>query len=132
MNIKYLFWAVLVFTSLNSSYEFYGKHFMASYKECDLKALTNLEELKNAFEEAVRSSKATILKKEYVEFSGNGLTATLVLSESHASIHTYPEHEACFVDLFTCGHTCSWEDFDAVLQKYLQPKDPVIEVKIRS
>ncbi|MGH7195134.1 MAG: S-adenosylmethionine decarboxylase, partial [Candidatus Saccharimonadales bacterium] len=35
--------------------------------------------------------------------------------------HTYPEHQACFVDLFTCGRTCSAEGFDAVMCEYLKP-----------
>ena len=54
-------------------------------------------------------------------FSPRGYTAVLLLSESHASIHTYPEHGACFVDLFTCGTTCKAEAFDQVLRDYLQP-----------
>jgi S-adenosylmethionine/arginine decarboxylase-like enzyme len=49
------------------------------------------------------------------------MTAVLLLAESHASIHTYPEHQACFVDLFTCGRACSAERFDAVLRQYLRP-----------
>ncbi len=54
-------------------------------------------------------------------FSPHGMTSVLLLSESHASIHTYPEHEACFVDLFTCGHSCSAEKFDEVMCDYLRP-----------
>jgi S-adenosylmethionine/arginine decarboxylase-like enzyme len=47
---------------------------------------------------------------------------TITLSESHASIHTYPEHGKCFVDLFTCGDKCDHEVFNDALKAYLQPK----------
>ncbi len=49
------------------------------------------------------------------------MTAVAVLSESHASLHTYPEHESCFVDIFTCGDRCNVESFDVVMQRFLQP-----------
>ena len=32
-----------------------------------------------------------------------GITAVAVLLESHAVIHTYPEHGVYLVDAFTCG-----------------------------
>ena len=47
----------------------------------------------------------------------------ILLSESHASIHTYPEHGGCFVDFFTCGTTCKPENFDKYMQNYLKPKN---------
>ena len=34
---------------------------------------------------------------------GRGFTGVLLLAESHASIHTYPEHGYAALDIFTCG-----------------------------
>ena len=34
---------------------------------------------------------------------GFGYTAFLLLSESHASIHTWPEHGTATIDIFMCG-----------------------------
>ena len=123
---SYMWSALFIFCSLvqasTPSYSFYGRHFIASYKECDPQALQNVSFLKAIFEKAVQSSGATILKHDWMEFSGNGLTGVFLLSESHASIHTYPEHNACFVDLFTCGYACSYEPFDRILSSYLKPK----------
>ncbi len=114
------------------AYEFYGRHFVASYKNCDSEALQRIPFLMKVFEKAVQSSGATILKYDCIEFPGNGVTAYFVLSESHASIHTYPEHNSCFVDLFTCGYSCSHENFDRILESYLKPKDTDKHLYIRS
>jgi S-adenosylmethionine decarboxylase len=40
-----------------------------------------------------------------VKFTPQGVTGVLVLSESHLSIHTYPEEGFAAVDCYTCGHT---------------------------
>ncbi len=133
MNAKFTVCILFAFFSTTqTSYEFYGKHFTASYKNCDSEALRNIPFLMKVFEKAVQSSGATILKYNCVEFPGNGVTAFCVLSESHASIHTYPEHDSCFVDLFTCGHSCSHENFDRMLESYLKPKSANKKLDIRS
>lgn len=119
---KVLFAFVVLSNFLFSEDHFFsGKHFVASYLDCDLRALTNLEGLIEAMDEAVKASGATILEKTPYVFPPNGLTIVYLLSESHASMHTYPEHGACFVDLFTCGDNCSSEQFDAAMRQYLQP-----------
>jgi S-adenosylmethionine decarboxylase proenzyme len=105
-----------------SPYKFRGVHFLASYCDCDMQALTDLEHPAAAMNNAVEKSGATILETSSWIFPPNGLTMVLLLSESHGSIHTYPEYGACFVDLFTCGEKCSAEKFDAEMQAYLKPK----------
>jgi S-adenosylmethionine decarboxylase len=102
-------------------FQFVGRHLIASYHGCDAKALEDIQKLPKVMEEAVNASGAHLLKSVEYVFEPNGLTMVLLLSESHASIHTYPEHNACFVDLFTCGHNCSAEKFDQALQDYLKP-----------
>lgn len=102
-------------------YDFIGRHYVASYHECDYEALRDLETLKEKMIEASTASGATVLSTRDFVFEPDGMTMVLLLSESHASIHTYPEHNACFVDLFTCGTTCDAEKFADVLVKYLSP-----------
>ena len=59
------------------------------------------------------------------------MTLVALLSESHASIHTYPEHNSCFVDLFTCGLSFHAERFDAVMRAYLSPSQVEVDTLIR-
>ena len=37
------------------------------------------------------------------KFNPQGASIMCILAESHISIHTYPEDNTCFVDVFTCG-----------------------------
>ncbi len=106
----------------DSPYQFKGNHFLVSYCDCDQEALCDVESLQTAMMNAVQDCGATILQSSSWVFPPNGLTMVVLLSESHASIHTYPEHGACFVDLFTCGEKCSAEKFDVSMRAYLKPK----------
>src|SRR5437870_2178684 len=106
----------------DQTYQFKGNHFIASYLDCDRQSLTSIEGLRKAMEKAVKESGATILIQVDHVFESNGYTSAIILSESHATIHTYPEFQKCFVDLFTCGDKCSSERFDQVMRDYLKPK----------
>jgi S-adenosylmethionine decarboxylase len=103
-------------------YQFYGRHLIAQYYECDHTTLCDTQQLAAAMKQATLASGACVLGLSEHVFEGNGYSMVLLLSESHASIHTYPEYNACFVDLFTCGQKCSAEKFDAALREYLKPK----------
>ena len=113
-------------------YLFYGRHLMAQYYDCDYRALCDTDRLSEIMKEAVAASGAQLLGSEDHHFEGNGFSMVLLLSESHASVHTYPEHRACFVDLFTCGQKCSAEKFDAVLREYLKPQQIESKIVIRN
>jgi S-adenosylmethionine decarboxylase proenzyme len=43
-----------------------------------------------------------VVSRSYKKFEPQGLTAMLLLAESHISIHTWPEKELFCVDIFTC------------------------------
>lgn len=112
-------------------HEFTGRHLLASYLGCDKKAIRDLAGLRAAMMRAVEASHATVLTHAEHVFAPDGLTMVILLSESHASIHTYPEEKACFVDLFTCGDSCSAEAFDAVLREFLRPSRVDARVVLR-
>jgi S-adenosylmethionine decarboxylase len=52
---------------------------------------------------AVERAGATVLQSHSEQFQPQGVTVLLLLAESHASMHTYPEHGAYMADIFTCG-----------------------------
>lgn len=121
MRFLILLLPYLAILSQESTYEFSGKHFLASYLDCSEEAIKDLCGLGVAMDCAVVASNATVLERTEKTFEPDGITILYLLSESHASIHTYPEKLSCFVDLFTCGTKCNGEKFDRTLQEYLKP-----------
>jgi S-adenosylmethionine decarboxylase len=124
--MKYLLALVLLIFSSNLSsneeYQFVGRHLIVSYIDCDQEALYDENTLKEKMKEAALASGVTILSSSGYHFQPSGVTQVLLLSESHASIHTYPEYRSCFVDLFTCGTSFKMDKFDQILSEYLKPQ----------
>ena len=56
-------------------------------------------------EDAASASGAKVVQTIHKKFEPQGVTVLTLLSESHVSIHTWPENGEAAVDIFTCG-TC--------------------------
>ncbi len=54
---------------------------------------------------AADCSGAHVLNVSKKEFRPYGVTVLVLLSESHLSIHTYPEQNFAAIDCYTCGTT---------------------------
>ena len=53
---------------------------------------------------AAHLAHATVLQAQFHHFGENqGVTGVLLLSESHISIHTWPERQFAAIDIFMCG-----------------------------
>ena len=55
--------------------------------------------------EAAEVCGATVLSVQSKQFEPQGATVLVMLSESHLSIHTYPERGFAALDCYTCGET---------------------------
>ena len=102
--------------------EFIGQHIVASFKDCDPAGLLCIDGLRAAMQRSAEATGATILSGSEHRFDNDGFTMVLLLSESHASIHTYPEYKSCFVDIFTCGSKCDPFKFISTLREWLKPE----------
>ncbi len=80
-----------------------GEHYICDLSDCDPKLLMNAEELYALFSRAVRESGLTVVEEGHYKFSPHGFTCFLLLAESHASLHAWPEYGYCAIDLFTCN-----------------------------
>ena len=83
-----------------------GRHVIYEMQDGNPNLLNDEEFVKDALKQAAEDAGATLLSVVSHKFEPQGVTAVALLSESHISIHTWPEHGYAAVDAFTCGeHT---------------------------
>jgi S-adenosylmethionine decarboxylase len=80
-----------------------GHHLICEATSCDKSILNNEMELVNIMLKACLEGGATVLGHTSHSFEPQGVTVVVGLSESHASIHTWPEHGYAMLDVCTCG-----------------------------
>lgn len=80
-----------------------GKHYLLNLYGCTFDSLNNEKLLIDLIENAATKSGATIIQTIFKKFEPQGFTGICLLSESHISIHTYPEYGKAAIDFFACG-----------------------------
>ena len=80
-----------------------GEHIIFDLSGCNQEILFNSDLSYQLFSNAVRDSGLTVVDEGFFKFSPHGFTCFLLLSESHASVHAWPEHGYLAIDLFTCN-----------------------------
>lgn len=83
-----------------------GIHLLGDFYDVDQRTLTDSKYTMGALEVALRDAGFGVLKTAVHQFSDtNGFTGVVLLCESHAAIHTYPELGYAALDIFSCGAT---------------------------
>ncbi|MGO4612770.1 adenosylmethionine decarboxylase [Nocardia sp. 2YAB30] len=109
--------------------EFTGWHVLAEFGGVDADLCDDLERLESALRKSLLAAGVTICDVVHKKFDPQGVTVLALLSESHASIHTYPESGDIFVDVFTCGSIGAGASKAVeTLRDMLSPKDVRMQV----
>ena len=80
-----------------------GEHYICDLSNCNHEVLLDPEHAYALFSRAVKESGLTVVDEGFYKFSPHGFTCFLLLAESHASLHAWPEYGYCALDLFTCA-----------------------------
>jgi S-adenosylmethionine decarboxylase len=82
-----------------------GKHLILDiWGEKNSLPYWNMDEAAVALKEAAKFSGVTIITERWHHFgNGCGYTGVIILSESHISVHTWPEEGYAAIDAFYCG-----------------------------
>jgi len=78
--------------------------------------------LMETLEAAAERVGATIVRRVTQRFSPVGVSAILILAETHLSVHTWPEHGYAAVDIFICGEGRDPEAAWEVIAERLKPE----------
>lgn len=80
-------------------------HFIVEASGCD-DTITDVVRLQEILVEAARRANAQVWSVSFNRFPPNGVSGVVVISESHLSVHTWPEVNYMALDIYTCGaHT---------------------------
>lgn len=86
-------------------YSTFGRHVAIDVWGVDFDLLNSAEYLQAQLVEAAEACGATVMSVQSKQFEPQGATVLVLLSESHLSIHTYPERGFAAIDCYTCGET---------------------------
>jgi len=111
--------------------EVLGVHHIAELCECNADLLNNSEFISTSLRQAVEHANATLIEEVKYEFTPQGITAVCLLSESHISIHTWPEKSYAAVDIFTCGGHTNPDIACRFLADALESKNPTFTIFYR-
>jgi len=94
-----------------------GKHYLLNLYGCSFVLLNDEHFLIDLLENAASASGATVCQTISKKFEPQGVTVICLLSESHISIHTWPEEEKAAVDCYTCGDCNPKIGCDIIIQQ---------------
>lgn len=80
-----------------------GIHIIAEFRGVDPDRISRAEELRVVLDRVVAKSGLHVVSSSFHQFEPCGVSAIYLLSESHLSVHTWPEHAYMALDIFTCG-----------------------------
>lgn len=80
-----------------------GRHVISELWGCDFEKLNNLEKIERIFVDAALRSGAEVREVAFHKFAPQGVSGVVIISESHLTIHSFPEHGYASIDVYTCG-----------------------------
>jgi len=112
-------------------YSTFGRHVAVDTWGVQFDLLNDAEFLKKEMIEAAEACGATVLSVQSKQFSPQGATVLVLLSESHLSIHTYPERGFAALDCYTCGETVDPQVAVDYLVSVLKPEKTYAKKLVR-
>lgn len=86
-----------------SNKESSGRHLLLDIRGItNIGVITDREAMLKLLDTICDQLKLNVLNKNHHQFSNGAITAVYMLTESHISIHTYPERNFVAMDLYSC------------------------------
>ena len=87
-----------------------GDEWIVEARGCDAARLADVRALQRLFASVVEELALNpVGEAQWHRFPGpGGVTGMLMLSESHLTVHTFPEHASACLNLFCCTPRATW------------------------
>ncbi|HEV2438867.1 MAG TPA: adenosylmethionine decarboxylase [bacterium] len=80
-----------------------GHHYIVEGSGCNPDVISRVEQVEQALVRAAEEADVQIWAISFHRFRPMGVSGVVVISESHLSVHTWPEVGYVALDIFTCG-----------------------------
>ncbi len=80
-----------------------GRHVIAELWDCNAEKLNDMDLIEKIFVDAALKSGAEVREVAFHKFAPHGVSGVVIISESHLTIHSFPEHGYASIDVYTCG-----------------------------
>jgi len=107
------------------------KHILFTLKGCAANDLDDEGFIRDIMFQAANKCNSTLIALHSHKFSPQGVTAIALLSESHISIHTWPETGVAVCDIFTCGDHTTPDDGVEYMRAKLNASNIMVQTILR-
>lgn len=80
-----------------------GRHVIAELWGCTAEKLNDLHGIERIMVNAALEAGAEVREVAFHKFAPQGISGVVIISESHLTIHSFPEHGYASIDVYTCG-----------------------------
>ena len=107
-----------------------GRHILCEAFGCDAAILNDRHQVELIMVQAALEAGAEVREVAFHQFSPQGVSGVVVISESHLAIHTWPEIGFAAIDVFTCGESVDpWEACNYLIRAFKAQNATTTEVK---
>lgn len=96
-------------------------HIIADFCDCPIELLETGVTGERLLAETVAESGLNCVLIRHHQFTPCGYTAAALLTESHITLHSWPEHFSVQIDIFTCGSHAKARKAYEVLKRLFSP-----------
>ncbi len=108
--------------------EYAGIHIIAEF--WGGKIIEDTKKIKDILIKTAEVSRNTSLGVKIHKFFPQGVTAFILLAESHISIHTWPERNYVAIDIFSCGKNSQpYKGLDYLKEEFRPEKTRIQEIR---
>ncbi|MCT2537194.1 adenosylmethionine decarboxylase [Aquibacillus koreensis] len=99
-----------------------GRHVIAEMWDCNIDKLNDIGLIEQIFVNAALKAGAEVREVAFHKFAPHGVSGVVIISESHLTIHSFPEHGYASIDVYTCGDIIDPNEATAYIAEALESK----------